>query len=906
MEPASADEPTAASPSDASPTTAGGSKPPNDHRALLADSPQRVNSTSDPASANPARSASTSSAKGLNPRSCVTCRRRKVRCNKENPCSNCVRAGIDCIFPGPGRAPRRSRKPPDAELLARLKRLEGVVTSLGVEVGGDGSIRDKPVPGSPEQAGKEDAVEREERMQQQKRQSIDKHLGRLVISDDRSRYVSNQFWASMGDEIAEMRDLLDAPSSADDSDVYDDQNSPSTDRYASHQGFIFGFSSLKVDLQSLYPSPSQIFILWEVYKENVDPVMRLIHRPTTRNILLNAASSTDKITRPAEALLFSIYYGAVTSLTQEQCRKLLDEDRVELLKKYRFATEQALARADFLNSSSLMCLQAFVSFLVFVRNMDDSRLVWALGGLAIHIAQALGIHRDGSHFGLPPFDTEMRRRLWWHVSILDNRSSEDHGTDPTFSEQFYDTKLPLNVNDEDIWPGMVEPPVERQGSTEMTFCLIRFELSVFNRRLNITAPGVGDLRNRPEGSCMMRDQTLQEKEEMIDRCHRHIEEKYLQHCDMNVPILWVSATVARLILAKMWLMVHHPRSYFNDGEAPPPEVKDRLFITSIEVIEFSYLLERNENTAKWGWLFRTYMQWQSVAFVLSEICARGSNWSPEVERGWRAVESVYNVRFIQQGVQHKGMLWKPMKHLWRKAQSVRHRTLVTRGSTSGIGNGTQQSPAQGDLTSGRWDLGYSGSNSVANSSMGDQPKATTGSMDYQNQQGMNDPWTAGWPLDVNNIFGASSQALGLDLSEVLTPESLSSGSRSRGATAQPSQGPGRGQPQKQHSTPTAMPMEGLTQAQERGVLNSTAGANTSDVNAAGNPMDLSAPDGMAFLNGAGAQGGGAEMSPDFLDWAGWNPGVGDFTVGPNGMPMGGAMGNDGTVRGVMDMQQEWF
>ena len=113
----------------------------------------------------------------------------------------------------------------------------------------------------------------------------------------------------------------------------------------------------------------------------------------------------------------------------------------------------------------------------------------------------------------------------WHISILDNRSAEDHGTDPTFNEQFYDTKLPLNVNDEDIYPEMKEPPKERDGATEMTFCLIRFELSVFNRRLNCTNPGAAAA-----------EQTLEEKEKMIDACHRKIEEKYLKYCDMTLPI----------------------------------------------------------------------------------------------------------------------------------------------------------------------------------------------------------------------------------------------------------------------------------------------------------------------------------------------------------------------------------
>ena len=73
---------------------------------------------------------------GLNARSCVTCRRRKVKCDKKNPCSNCVKAHVHCVFPAPGRAPRKPRsaaKPisdREAELLKRLRRLEGVVEEL--------------------------------------------------------------------------------------------------------------------------------------------------------------------------------------------------------------------------------------------------------------------------------------------------------------------------------------------------------------------------------------------------------------------------------------------------------------------------------------------------------------------------------------------------------------------------------------------------------------------------------------------------------------------------------------------------------------------------------------------------------------------------------------------------------
>ncbi|KAK4940915.1 hypothetical protein LTR10_019069 [Elasticomyces elasticus] len=632
--------------------------PPLDHGAQPTHVPLKQEASTNPSVAQK------SSPPHLNPRSCVTCRRRKVRCNKKNPCANCTRAGIECIFPAPGRAPRKSRKPPDAELLARLRRLEGVVHSLGASVD-DNGIVSPVVTGSADirarfgdsQAGDSPSSDRSDYT---KRQSIDKHPGHLVISDDRSRYVSNAFWTSMTEEIAEMRDLLDPTTTEDD----DEHLSPEQDRQnGTHQAFIFGYSSMMLDLRELHPSPSQIFILWEVFKENVDPVVRILHRPTAKVILMNAASSLDRVSRPAEALLFSIYFGAVVSMTPEQCRQLLDEDKDFLLKRYRFATEQALARADFLNSSSLMCLQAFSFFLMFVRHCDDSRLVWALGGLAIHVAQSLGIHRDGTNFRLNPFDTEMRRRLWWHLSILDNRSAEDHGADPTFDEQFYDTKLPMNFNDEDIFPGMKDYPPERTGSTEMTFCLIRFELGVFSRRLNFTAPGKAP-GQEPEVS-------IEEKEKLIDDIHRSLEEKYLRHCDMNTPILWVAATVARLILAKMWLAVHHPRSFGVDkkSSAMPREIRDRVFITSVEVIEFSHLLEKNENTAKWAWFFRTYLQWQSVAFALSEVCNRPPG--SDVERAWRAIESVYNDQMVKNLKTQKGMLWKPLRHLMAKAKARR-------------------------------------------------------------------------------------------------------------------------------------------------------------------------------------------------------------------------------------------
>jgi hypothetical protein len=163
-------------------------------------------------------------------RSCVTCRRRKVRCNKRSPCSNCVKAGIDCIFPPPGRAPRKAKRPPDVELLSRLRRLEGVIEHLS----GSGSTADAISNGSATQAAPSSTIPSttpsdwsaapatttvSAPLQPQAQQgscpfeddpkkistdNFGNEFGRLVIDEGRSRYVNNRLWASLGDEVCRL------------------------------------------------------------------------------------------------------------------------------------------------------------------------------------------------------------------------------------------------------------------------------------------------------------------------------------------------------------------------------------------------------------------------------------------------------------------------------------------------------------------------------------------------------------------------------------------------------------------------------------------------------------------------------------------------------------------------------
>ncbi|KAF2224698.1 fungal-specific transcription factor domain-containing protein [Elsinoe ampelina] len=661
--------------------------------------PNRSNSTSQP----PAPVVD-SHGRVLNPRSCVTCRRRKVKCDKSHPCANCVRAHIDCVFPTPGRAPRRPRKHTDgrdSELLERLRRLEGVVKGLGVDVdtsGGqsgehtakdariheDHSTGSSPHSEHPTRRSQDYTLSRDEGPEGTRNpKQLEHRFGRLVVSEGRSRYVNTSFWASLSNEVEDLKGILN-----EESDDEDDASPGShTHVPGHHQGWMFSFSSQSVDMLALHPIPAQIETYWSIYKDRVDPLVKVLHIPSITPTILTSASHLANLSKGFEALLFAIYYGATTSLSPEECLSKLGEDRSVLLSRYRFAVEQALARANFLTAEELVILQAFVIFLMCLRRNSDARVIWTLTGLLVRMSQTVGIHRDGTHFGLPPFEVEMRRRLWWQICILDVRASEDHGCDPTIVEQSFDTKMPLNINDADMHPGMKDFPNEHRGCTDMSFCLIRFEVANTFRRLNYVPPGPKGCNN------FYTTVSREEKEKWIQECHDMLEEKYLKHCDMTVPLYWVTATVARLIMSKMWLIVYHPYQRQDGGSTLPQDIKDKLFLTSLENIEYALLLETETRTMKWGWLFKTYMQWHAMAFILNELTKKTKG--PLVERAWLAINKIRDGRWgdMKDEAGRSGVLWRPLERLHQKAVAARLKALEEEGRTEQTGPTSGESPS---------------------------------------------------------------------------------------------------------------------------------------------------------------------------------------------------------------------
>lgn len=289
---------------------------------------------------------------GLNARSCVTCRRRKVKCDKQFPCSNCSKAGQQCVFPAPGRAPRRPRaggkvvSEREAELLKRLRRLEGVVEELSGQVeieaikhspssdnssphkdgdtpgdaSGKGTVR---VVGMDEGSGNRRAwITRAFRVGDGPPKTAftalepNRGAGRLVLEEGKSRYVASPFWASINDEVEEIREMLDDQEFDSDSDT----PIPPSDAVTqpNHQSFIMGYSSSDVDLKPLHPLPSQIPFYWQTFLENVQPLVKLLHTPTMNKVIKEVQNNLDSLSKSTEALMFAIYFATITSMNANE------------------------------------------------------------------------------------------------------------------------------------------------------------------------------------------------------------------------------------------------------------------------------------------------------------------------------------------------------------------------------------------------------------------------------------------------------------------------------------------------------------------------------------------------------------------------------------------------------------
>lgn len=122
---------------------------------------------------------------GLQPYSCLSCRKKRKKCDRVDPCTNCRKSGAECIFAARKPSTRQHAGP---SALERVRYLEGVVLQLRKQLEAT----------SPTQYRRNDEDDFDS---DSEAADLTQEFGQLAVKDGKSRYIASNFWANMTEKV---------------------------------------------------------------------------------------------------------------------------------------------------------------------------------------------------------------------------------------------------------------------------------------------------------------------------------------------------------------------------------------------------------------------------------------------------------------------------------------------------------------------------------------------------------------------------------------------------------------------------------------------------------------------------------------------------------------------------------
>ncbi|GJP94313.1 fungal-specific transcription factor domain-domain-containing protein [Aspergillus niger] len=565
---------------------------------------------------------------------CQACVRKKIKCNRAVPkCANCIKTKLECVYQPPPPRRKRKRSQGEEDVHERLARYERILhdhnllptATPSVISGRDLEASANSIQGQTPGTANSQA---------------DVAANKLLPKYGNSRHIDDVLLLDAGEgDLGEL-----SVSESEQQNHHEDEPGPDKATPTGLLGALAAHSisdastRSAISLTDLHPSCEHAAKLWYAYVENVEPLCKVLHVPTVARIVHTVSKHPATASKNDECILFAIYHFAVFSMSDDECSHELHDSRAQLMHKYRTAVTQALVNASWLKTTSLPVLQAYTLFLISLRTQIDSHTFWILTGIAIRLAQRIGLHRDGESVGLPPFEVQMRRRLFWQLLPLDSYAGQTSGTGISISPDSWDTKQPLNINDDQMFPGMNEPPHEKRGASEMIFCLARMELSNFYTRTGVQLKGNG-------GTIEFR--TPEEIERLIDEVEDLIEKKFLRYCDILNPLHFLTTGVMRSAISAVRLRARMP---LLKQETITDTQQRHLCTLAEKVLDTRNVMYSNPATQKFRWQMQALFVWDSLLCILRSIAKVGFYSPSELDAAWKRVSEVYaNHEALRQG-----------------------------------------------------------------------------------------------------------------------------------------------------------------------------------------------------------------------------------------------------------------
>ncbi|KAL3438193.1 hypothetical protein BDV09DRAFT_192459 [Aspergillus tetrazonus] len=534
---------------------------------------------------------------------CQSCVRKKIKCDRVAPtCSSCGKAKLECVYQAP--PPRAKRKRSQSEdVYARLARYERILQDNNLLPSEPRSSKDSCDESSTSMTGTS---------------------GQLLLDNGQSRYIDSVLFDTGEEGLCQLSD-------SEHDDIQDDFG-PDENASSGHAAAFAILGAIRGRPQSLieqHPSYEVATKLWDVYIQNVEPLCKVLHVSTVVKMVNTVSRQPAVASRSDECLLFVIYYFAVFSMSDAECLQEFNTLRARLLSRFRTAFFQALINASWLKTTSMSVLQAYTLFLISMRTQLDPNTFWILTGIAVRLSQRMGLHRDGEALGLPPFEVQMRRRLFWQLLPLDGYAGQVSGTGISIAPNSWDTKQPLNINDDQIFPGMTQQPKELKCASEMIFCLSRIELSNFYTRTGVKMKGIG-------ASLEFKD--ADEIERLINEVEDSIETKFLRYCDIVNPLHILTTGIVRSATNAVRLRARMP--LLMKGTITEAQRRDICTLAE-KILDTNNAIYGNPAIRKFRWQTQAFFLWDALLCILRNLALAGFYSPSELDSAWNKITEIY-------------------------------------------------------------------------------------------------------------------------------------------------------------------------------------------------------------------------------------------------------------------------
>lgn len=209
------------------------------------------------------------------------------------------------------------------------------------------------------------------------------------------------------------------------------------------------FVRMNADMVTGVPSEVNSHVLFRCWMSGVHSYVPLLHPPAVL-AKYNQFWAWYKAGRlSGEALpepdflcvLYTIWYAGSVSISLKGLRTWFpNTSRAALSARFHDQAARCLTLTSFPRNASIYSIAALLMLQVIPAREEEPLTISLFVGLALRVAQTMGLHREPSLFNITPWKAEVRRRIFWQIFQLDTFVAVTSGLPPMMNEDFFDTR----------------------------------------------------------------------------------------------------------------------------------------------------------------------------------------------------------------------------------------------------------------------------------------------------------------------------------------------------------------------------------------------------------------------------------------------------------------------------------